>query len=65
MPTLFIGGTKDALRNSEKIAERLREFVPTLLVKLVCDGGHALNDMSSTIMPFLLDRENTVGIARK
>lgn len=57
MPTLFIGGTKDTLRNSEKIAERLHEFVSTLSVKLVRGGGHALNDTTSIIIPFLLDRK--------
>ncbi|MFH0782824.1 MAG: alpha/beta hydrolase [Pseudomonadota bacterium] len=54
MPTLFIGGTKDALRNSVKIADRLRRLVPNLTVDLIEGGGHAINDTTCTILPFLL-----------
>ena len=54
MPTLFIGGTKDELRNSAKIADRLSRLVPNLTVDLVSGGGHAINDTTSTIVPFLL-----------
>ena len=54
MPTLFIGGTKDALRNSVKIADRLRRLVPNLTVDLIDGGGHAMNDTTCTILPFLL-----------
>ncbi len=54
MPTLYIGGTKDALRNSAKIADRLRRLVPNLTVDLVHGGGHAMNNTPCTILPFLL-----------
>jgi pimeloyl-ACP methyl ester carboxylesterase len=54
MPTLFIGGTKDALRNSAKIADRLRRLVPNLTVDLIDGGGHAMNNTTCTILPFLL-----------
>jgi len=54
MPTLYIGGTKDALRNSAKIADRLKKLVPDLTVNLVNGGGHAINDTTRAILPFLL-----------
>jgi pimeloyl-ACP methyl ester carboxylesterase len=54
MPVHFIGGTKDLLRDSEKIAERLRRLVPQLSVDLIDGGGHAINDTTSSILPFLL-----------
>lgn len=54
MPTLLIGGTKDALRDSEKIAERMRKLLPQLTVNLIPGGGHALNDTNRIILPFLL-----------
>jgi len=54
MPTLFIGGTKDALRNSAKIADRLSGLLPNLTVDLIDGGGHAINDTTGTILPFLL-----------
>ncbi len=54
MPTLFIGGTKDPLRNSIKIAERLRMALPHLTVELIPGGGHAINDTASVALPFLL-----------
>lgn len=53
MPTHFIGGTKDALRDSGKIAERLRRLVPHLKVDLIAGAGHAINDTTSSIIPFL------------
>ncbi len=53
MPTLFIGGTKDALRNSAKIADRLHRLVPNLTVDLIHGGGHAINDTAGIILPFL------------
>ncbi len=54
MPTLYIGGTKDALRNSAKIADRLRRLLPNLTVDLIDGGGHAINDTTCAILPFLL-----------
>jgi pimeloyl-ACP methyl ester carboxylesterase len=57
MPTQFIGGTKDALRDSGKIAERLRRLVPRLKVDLIPGAGHAISDTTSSIIPFL--KENT------
>lgn len=54
MPTHLIGGTKDVLRDSEKIAERLHRLLPLLSVDLVSGGGHAINDTICSILPFLL-----------
>jgi pimeloyl-ACP methyl ester carboxylesterase len=54
MPTLFVGGTKDALRSSAKIADRLSGLLPNLTVNLIDGGGHAINDTTCTILPFLL-----------
>ena len=58
MPTLLVGGTKDALRNSGKIADRLRPLVPKLTVNLIDGAGHAINDTTSAILPFLLATGN-------
>lgn len=58
MPTLLVGGTKDALRSSAKIADRLRRLVPNLTIKLIEGGGHAINDTMSAILPFLLADKN-------
>lgn len=57
MPTHFIGGTKDMLRDSRKIAERLRRLVPHLKVDLIAGAGHAINDTSSSIITFLRDNK--------
>jgi pimeloyl-ACP methyl ester carboxylesterase len=54
MPTHLIGGTKDVLRDPVKIAERLRRLVPRLSVDLISGGGHAINDTTGSILPFLL-----------
>ncbi len=55
MPTHLIGGTRDALRDTGKIAERLRRLVPRLKVELIPGAGHAINDTTSSILPFLLE----------
>ena len=54
MPIHFIGGTKDVLRDSAKIAERLRRLVPQLSVDLISGGGHAISDTTCRILPFIL-----------
>ena len=58
MPTLYVGGTKDVLRNSAKIADRLRQLVPNLTVDLIEGGGHAINDTTCSTLPFLLTDKN-------
>jgi pimeloyl-ACP methyl ester carboxylesterase len=54
MPTLLLGGTKDILRDMDKIATRLRGLVPNLVVNIIPGGGHALLMTSSRIMEFLM-----------
>lgn len=53
MPTLLMVGSKDALRDEEKIAARLRQFVPQLTVRIVPGAGHALLNTVDTVMQFL------------
>lgn len=53
MPTFLLGGGKDALRDLEKIAARLRLFVPHLAVTIVPGAGHALLNTTSQVMSFL------------
>jgi pimeloyl-ACP methyl ester carboxylesterase len=57
MPTHFIGGTRDALRDTEKIAARLHRLVPRLKVDLIPGAGHAINDTASSIIPFLKENK--------
>jgi pimeloyl-ACP methyl ester carboxylesterase len=53
MPTLLIGGAKDALMPMESIALRMKRFVPRLESVLIPDMGHALVNLSGQITPFL------------
>lgn len=53
MPVLFLGGTRDVIRDSEKNAARLRELVPDLTVKIIPGAGHVLLDTRDHIIPFL------------
>jgi pimeloyl-ACP methyl ester carboxylesterase len=56
MPTLFIGGEKDALCHTPKIAARLQTLVPRLTTILLPDTGHALINLPDQVMPFLLEK---------
>ncbi len=62
MPTLLLGGTKDALRDIEKIAARLRRFVPQLEVILLPGVGHAVVSTTEHILPFLFPNEAGVDV---
>ncbi|HLZ60903.1 MAG TPA: alpha/beta hydrolase [Ktedonosporobacter sp.] len=57
MPTLLLGGTKDALRDIDKIAARLRMFVPQLDVVILPGAGHAVVNTAEHILPFLSPEE--------
>ncbi|MDQ2905335.1 MAG: alpha/beta hydrolase [Chloroflexota bacterium] len=57
MPTLLLGGTKDALRAMEKIAVRLRKFVPQLDVVILPGAGHAMVNTQEHILSFLSPEE--------
>jgi pimeloyl-ACP methyl ester carboxylesterase len=53
MPTLLLGGTKDALRDMESIAARLRTFVPQLDVVILPGAGHAVINTAGHVLSFL------------
>ena len=57
MPTLLLGGTKDALRDIKKIAARLHAFVPQLDTILLPGVGHAVVDKTEHILSFLSSKE--------
>jgi len=57
MPTLLLGGTKDALRDMEKIAVRLRKFVSQLDVVILPGAGHAMVNTQEHILSFLSPEE--------
>jgi pimeloyl-ACP methyl ester carboxylesterase len=53
MPTLLLGGSRDALRDMTKIAARLRNLLPNLGVTIIQGAGHALLNTTPYILPFL------------
>lgn len=53
MPTLLLAGTKDALRDSAKIAARLAQHLPQLTVVMRPGAGHALVDPAGEVLDFL------------
>ena len=53
MPTLLLAGTKDALRDSARIAARLAQHLPQLTVTLLPGAGHALVDPAGEVLDFL------------
>jgi pimeloyl-ACP methyl ester carboxylesterase len=53
MPVLLLGGTQDAIRDTEKIAARMRELVPHLTAVIIPGAGHVLLDTRDRIVPFL------------
>ncbi|HEX6385003.1 MAG TPA: alpha/beta hydrolase [Anaerolineae bacterium] len=57
MPTFLLGGEQDALRDLEKIAARLRLFVPHLTVTIIPEAGHALLNTTEYVMSFLASAE--------
>ena len=53
MPTLLLVGSQDALRDSERIAARLGQFLPNFESAIIPGGGHALLDTVDRVMSFL------------
>ncbi len=53
MPVLLLGGTRDVIRDSEKIATRLGELVPDLTTIILPGQGHVLLNTSDHIVRFL------------
>lgn len=54
MPILLVGGTKDIMRDVDKIAARLNRLVPDLTVKRVSGAGHAMLETASHLADFLM-----------
>lgn len=63
MPTLLLGGTKDIMRDLDKIAARLRDFLPHLTVKLIPGAGHALVGVGGEVMGFLKQAGQPVSVS--
>ncbi len=53
MPVLLLIGTHDALRDAEKIVDRLQTLVPQLTAIILPGAGHALINTTVQILPFL------------
>jgi pimeloyl-ACP methyl ester carboxylesterase len=53
MPVFLLGGTKDCLRDMEKIAARMRALLPSLTVKIIPGVGHAVLNTTDSILAFL------------
>ncbi|MBE2270587.1 MAG: alpha/beta hydrolase [Anaerolinea sp.] len=53
MPILLVGGTKDMMRDVDKIAARLNQLVPELTVKRVPGAGHAMLGTAAHLADFL------------
>lgn len=62
MPTLLLGGTKDALRNIENIAARLHAFVPRLEVTILPGAGHAVVNTAEHILSFVSPEEAAANV---
>jgi pimeloyl-ACP methyl ester carboxylesterase len=64
MPTLLLGGTKDALRDIEGIAARLRALRPKLDVMVLPSAGHAIVNTAEHVLPFLASEKSPVDASR-
>ena len=54
MPVLLVAGALDALIPVRRVIRRMELLVPNLQTLLIPDMGHALVNLSSHIIPFLL-----------
>ena len=57
MPTLLLGGMQDALRPNDKIAARMKKWMPNLTAILIPGVGHVLHNTAAQVMPFLTATE--------
>lgn len=57
MPTLLLGGGKDALRDLDRIATRMRKFVTHMQVTIMPEAGHVLLNTTDRVLSFLLNDE--------
>ena len=55
MPVLFLAGSRDAAFNSEKVAARLKRFLPNLTATIIPEASHVLLMYNTTayVVPFL------------
>jgi pimeloyl-ACP methyl ester carboxylesterase len=53
MPVLMIGGTEDALINTQQVAARLDSLLPDVTTRILPDMGHVLVNLSNEYVPFL------------
>lgn len=53
MPVLLLIGAADVLRDADKIAGRMRQFLPDLTAIVIPGAGHALTDTTGYVMPWL------------
>lgn len=53
MPVMLLGGTRDAIRDAERIAARMERLVPHLTVVTIPGAGHVLLNTRDQIVPFL------------
>jgi pimeloyl-ACP methyl ester carboxylesterase len=63
MPVLLIGGQQDAIRDVEKIAQRLARSLPALTVKMYPEMGHVLVNLNKDILPFLKSERTASAVA--
>lgn len=54
MPTFLLGGTKDIIRDLDKIERRLRGLIPRLTVKIISGAGHALVNTNGYVIEFAM-----------
>jgi pimeloyl-ACP methyl ester carboxylesterase len=53
MPVLLLGGTRDAIRDTQRIAARMEKLLPQLTAIVIPGAGHVLLDTRDHILPFL------------
>jgi pimeloyl-ACP methyl ester carboxylesterase len=56
MSTLLVGGTKDIIRDMDKIRTRLQVLLPSLTVQMIPGAGHAVVNTGGYIMEFLMQQ---------
>jgi pimeloyl-ACP methyl ester carboxylesterase len=53
MPVQLVMGGRDALRDAEKIAARMKQLAPDLTTTIIPEAGHAVVNARAYILPFL------------
>jgi len=54
MPVFFIDGENDAIIDAQKSAQRLSGLIPSALIRLLPNCGHAVANSAEYIIPFLM-----------